>query len=77
MDDPSFRQGFADARAGRFDDRYTFDDGDRRDCWGYERGRQLAALCPRSVPLLIKGQLNSKAVQLLDRAFNRGDILPR
>ena len=51
----------------------AFDDLDD-DYWSYERGRQWACVAPRSMPLLINGKLNPRAVALYDAASKRGYI---
>jgi hypothetical protein len=68
MRQKNFQAGFRDARAGRpFNIDAHQENGDR---WGYERGRQFAALYPEV------RTLNADAVELLERAFCNRDILP-
>ncbi len=42
--------------------------------WNYERGRQWAAIAPRSLPLRIDGRLNPVAIRLYDMAVEKGYI---
>lgn len=65
-----FKQGVADIRAGkspRFDE-------EKWDHWNYERGRLWATLAPRSVPLMLAGQLNPKASDLF--AIHSNELCP-
>ena len=65
----NFQAGFRDARAGRpFDIDAHQGNGDE---WGYERGRQFAALHPE-----IRTLNDANAAKLLARAFRDNDILP-
>lgn len=41
------------------------------DDWNYERGRCFGFIAPLDMPLRIGSRLNSKAVALADKAFNR------
>jgi hypothetical protein len=69
MREKNFQAGFRDARAGRpcnIDAHQEL--GDR---WGYERGRQFAALHPEI------RTLDAAAARLLETAFRNRDILPR
>lgn len=77
-----FALGVDDRRTGhppRFDD-YSFDQDDghkvARDqtngCWNYERGRCWASIAPQSMPLMIDGRLNPKALRLYQLASERG-----
>ena len=45
VSDPQFQSGYRDKLAGRSPKRFYFDGGvgERRDTWGYERGRLVAA----------------------------------
>jgi hypothetical protein len=63
----NFQVGFRDARAHR---PFAIDEHQSGDRWGYERGRQFAALYPNV------RRLDEKAVRLLEKAFRNGDILP-
>jgi hypothetical protein len=68
MREKNFRAGFLDARAGR---PFNIDAHQAEgDSWGYERGRQFAALYPRV------RALDANAAALLETAFRNGDILP-
>lgn len=60
MAQPTFPLGVADARAGR---RYhrDYDIWHGNDQWAYERGRQWAALAPRSVSLKRDGKITLEA----------------
>jgi hypothetical protein len=64
----AFREGFEDARAGR---RPRFDFFQDDDEWSYERGRLFARIAPETMPLLIDGKLNRKAVKLFALASER------
>jgi hypothetical protein len=69
MREKNFQAGFHDARAGR---PFAIDEHQKSgDRWGYERGRQFAALYPAV------RRLDEEAVKLLDKALTSGDILPR
>jgi hypothetical protein len=68
----AFRRGVDEVRAGIAPDfNAPMPIG---EAWAYERGRQWALIAPRSMPLYINGHLNSKAVALFDRAYERGWI---
>jgi hypothetical protein len=69
MREKSFQAGFRDARAGRPCNIDAHQEPGHR--WGYERGRQFAALHPEI------RTLDAAAVRLLDTALGKGDILPR
>jgi hypothetical protein len=68
MNDPAFKAGVDDVRAGR-PARF-----DQYDCWEYERGRQFAMLVPTTMPLRIRGKLNLDALVILSAAFRSGTI---
>jgi hypothetical protein len=60
MKSKSFREGFAEKRAGG---DFCYDRVD----WNYERGRQLAAAAPIDMPLLLPDRrLNPAAVALCE-----------
>jgi hypothetical protein len=64
-----FALGVADMRAGKAP-RREYERWCPDDQWDYERGRQWAALAPRSVPLRRKGgKLNPVAVKLFSRGI--------
>jgi hypothetical protein len=66
MRHPLFEIGVRDARAGRpINKNYDQWDGDEQ--WCYSRGRQWAALVPRSVPVKRGGRLTHEAVAWYER----------
>jgi hypothetical protein len=70
MSSPYFARGVADVRAGRgyCADYDTWGHSNNR--WDYERGRQWAAVAPRSVALKRNGRLTTEAMGWYD-----GDII--
>jgi hypothetical protein len=71
VSDPQFKSGYRDRLKGRSPQRFYYDDhvGERRDTWGYERGRLLATW------LLATGQKPPKAhdIDELARAYEAAD----
>ena len=67
---PTFELGFSDGRAGR-GFHPDFDQWDANLQWSYERGRQLAAVVPKTFALRVGGKANPK----IRRWFKRGDVL--
>ena len=59
-----FKQGVADVRAGNAP---RFDEADWSQ-WHYERGRLWATIAPRSMPLMLAGRLNPKALALFEQS---------
>jgi hypothetical protein len=59
----AFRHGVNDVRKGRTPrfDKWGNDD------WEYEQGRQFAVLAPRSLEVVLEGQLNPEAVEFFRR----------
>jgi hypothetical protein len=82
---PGFAAGVDDVRNGRPPNYEAFNfsqDTDEREAskninrhWNYERGRLWACLAPRSMPLMINGKLNPKAIALFDAAYKRWYII--
>jgi hypothetical protein len=72
MGSAAFALGVAERRAGRAL-RYDMFTGD--EAWNYERGRLWATLAPVSMPLVINGKINFKAVRLFEAAGDRGLII--
>ena len=72
MRSPLFRRGLDEVRAGQLP---RFDDYATACLWAYERGRLFGCIAPMTMPLFFDGELNRKAVTLLDAAFDRGLIL--
>ena len=64
-----FVAGVEDVRSGRAP---NYDGQD--DYWSYERRRLWACVAPSSMPLMIDGKLNPKAIALCNAAFKRGYI---
>jgi hypothetical protein len=64
MSSPAFELGLSDVRRG-----IPFDW--RNGEWSYERGRLFGHIAPLDMPLRIGGEINPKAVALLDAALNR------
>jgi hypothetical protein len=71
MRSPEFAWGVDSVRNGEAPDFDSFDDR----YWSYERGRLWACLAPRSMPLIIAGKLNPKAITLFDAASGRRYII--
>jgi hypothetical protein len=63
----AFRHGVNDVRKGRAP-RFDAEWGD--DIWDYEKGRQFGIISPRSMAIVIDGQLNPEAVDFF-RLHNR------
>ncbi|MFZ2075064.1 MAG: hypothetical protein WAV38_00035 [Xanthobacteraceae bacterium] len=68
MRSPAFAAGVNDVRRGL---PPNYDQEIDDDTWGYERGRLWAMLAPTSMPVMVNGKLNPKAVALCRRAFER------
>jgi hypothetical protein len=62
MEQPTFAQGAADARARRGYPK-AYEHWDYDDQWNYERGRQWAQLAPPSVKLKRKGKITFEAMR--------------
>jgi hypothetical protein len=67
---PQFARGLDDIRNGR-----PFADCAADPYWSYERGRLFGKVAPRDMPLFDGNQLNFKAIQLFQAAYDRGLIL--
>jgi hypothetical protein len=66
----AFAAGVDDVRNGRAPNFDSY-----ADDWAYERGRLFASVAPTSMPLLINGKLNPRAVALAVAAFERRLII--
>jgi hypothetical protein len=66
-----FAEGADSVRNGIAPDFDSFDD----DYWSYERGRLWACVAPRSMPLIVNGKLNPKAIALYAAASKRRYII--
>jgi hypothetical protein len=67
---PHFERGLGDIRNGR-----PFADCPDDPYWSYERGRMFGRVAPRNMPLFEGNQLNFKAIQLFQAAYDRRFIL--